>query len=64
MVIFIDLMFLTRIVRSFGQLHAQFQSNKLRNAVRFENQDIDWDYEQVHYYTQALSKGLNQFAFK
>ena len=47
-----------KLYHRFGALNAQFQANKSRNAVRFEAQNIIWDYDEVNYQTQAFSKGL------
>ena len=47
-----------RLSHRFGALNAQYQANKSRNAVRFEAQNIIWDYEEVNYQTQAFAKGL------
>lgn len=29
----------------FGTLNTQFLQNKLKNAIRFESQNLTWDYE-------------------
>lgn len=49
---------LLRNAYRFGALDAQFQLNKSRNAVRFESQNLTWDYEESNYQTQAFAKGL------
>ena len=52
-----------RLTRQFGALNAQYQLNKSRNAVRFEAQNIIWDYEEVNYQVNAFSKGLASLNF-
>ena len=53
-----------RIMQRFGSLNAQYQLNKSKNAVRFEAQNIIWDYDEVNYQTNAFSKGLASLNFQ
>jgi hypothetical protein len=48
----------------FATLNAQYLVNKSRNAVRFETQNILWDYEEANYQSQAFAKGLASLSFK
>jgi hypothetical protein len=53
-----------RLSHRFGSLNAQFQLNKARNAVRFEAQNLLWDYEETNYHAQAFTKGLASLRFQ
>ena len=53
-----------RVYQRFGAINAQYQLNKSRNAVRFEAQNIIWDYDEAHYQTQAFAKGLASLHFQ
>jgi hypothetical protein len=53
-----------RLSHRFGSLNAQFQLNKARNAVRFEAQNLLWDYEETNYHAQAFTKGLASLQFQ
>lgn len=55
---------LLRSFSRFGTLNAQFLINKSRNAVRFEAQNITWDFEEVSFQTQAFAKGLASLSFQ
>lgn len=33
-----------RTIQGFAKLNAQFAANKNKNAVRFESQNLSWDY--------------------
>jgi len=48
----------------FATLNAQYLANKSRNAVRFESQNISWDFEEANYQAIALSKGLTSLSFQ
>jgi hypothetical protein len=48
----------------FATLNAQFLLNKSKNAIRFEAQNIIWDFEEANYQSQAFSKGLASLAFQ
>lgn len=34
----------TRAIQGFANLNAQYVANKNKNAVRFESQNLSWDY--------------------
>lgn len=53
-----------RTINKFSTLNAQFLINKSRNAVRFESQNLLWDYEESNYQTQAFTKGFASLSFK
>jgi hypothetical protein len=53
-----------RTLNRFSTLNAQFLLNKSRNAVRFESQNILWDFEETNYQSQAFSKGLASLNFQ
>jgi hypothetical protein len=53
-----------RNLNKFGTLNAQYLLNKSRNAVRFESQNIIWDYEESNFQALAFSKGLTSLAFQ
>jgi hypothetical protein len=48
----------------FATLNTQFLLNKSRNAVRFESQNLLWDYEESNYQSQVFAKGLASLSFK
>lgn len=53
-----------RLTHRFGSINAQYQINKSRNAVRFEAQNLLWDYNETNYHTTAFSKGLASLQFQ
>lgn len=53
-----------KTINKFSTINAQFLLNKSRNAVRFESQNLLWDYEESNYQTQAFTKGLASLSFK
>lgn len=53
-----------KTINKFSTLNAQFLLNKSRNAVRFESQNLLWDYEESNYQAQAFTKGLASLSFK
>jgi hypothetical protein len=55
---------LLRNINRFGSLNAQFLINRSRNAVRFETQNLLWDYEEANYQSVAFAKGLASLAFQ
>jgi hypothetical protein len=58
---------MNNIIRAFyrfGSLNTQFLRNKSKNAVRFESQNIIWDFEEVNYQSTAFSKGLLSLNFQ
>lgn len=44
-------------------LNTQFLANKNKNAVRFESQNLSWDFELVEYHSKAFAKGLQALEF-
>ncbi len=55
---------INKAFNKFATLNSQFLLNKSRNAVRFESQNILWDYEESNYQSQAFAKGLASLSFK
>jgi hypothetical protein len=55
---------LSKLSSRFATLNAQYLLNKSRNAVRFESQNILWDYEEANFQALAFSKGLTSLAFQ
>lgn len=53
-----------KLFQRFATLNSQALINKARNAVRFEAQNIYWDYEEASYQTQAFAKGLASLDFQ
>lgn len=53
-----------RLANRFASLSAQYNLNKSRNAVRFETQNLLWDFEESNYHTLAFSKGLLSLNFQ
>jgi hypothetical protein len=51
-------------LNKFATLNAQFLLNKNKNAVRFESQNINWDFEEVNYQAVALAKGLAALSYQ
>lgn len=49
--------------RYFASLNAQFLANRMRNAVRFESQNIAWDHEELNFQSTAFAKGLASLDF-
>ena len=54
---------LLRRTQAFSSLATQYLLNKSRNAVRFESQNIIWDFEELNYQSNALAKGLSTMSF-
>jgi hypothetical protein len=50
--------FALKSIKNFANLNAQLLANKSKNAVRFESQNIIWDFEELNYQANALAKGL------
>ena len=50
-------------IRSFGTLNAQYLANKNKNAVRFQAQNLSWDFEVLEYHSKAFAKGLRSLNF-
>jgi hypothetical protein len=55
---------LLRSFNRFGTLNAQFLLNKSKNAIRFESQNLTWDFEEANYQSQAFAKGLASLSFQ
>lgn len=55
---------LLKCFNRFGTLNAQFLLNKSKNAVRFESQNIIWDFEEANFQSQAFAKGLASLSFQ
>lgn len=53
----------TRNLQRFASLNTQFAANKNKNAVRFESQNLNWDFEVVEYHCKAFAKGLKSLKF-
>lgn len=53
----------TRTIQGFANLNTQFVANKNKNAVRFESQNLSWDYEVAEYHCKAFAKGLKSLRF-
>lgn len=53
-----------RLANRFASLSTQYNLNKSRNAVRFETQNLLWDFEESNYHTLAFSKGLLSLNFR
>jgi hypothetical protein len=53
-----------KISNNFTTLNAQYLINKNRNAMRFEAQNISWNFDEVNYQASALIKGLTSMKFK
>ena len=51
---------INKTMYQFGSLNAQMLANKNKNSVRFEAQNLAWDYEVVDYHCKAFAKGLKQ----
>ena len=54
---------ITRIYKCFSTINAQYVANRTKNAVRFESQNINWDYEELNYQSVALAKGLKSLNY-
>ena len=44
-------------------LNTQFRANRMKNAVRFESQNVSWDHEELNFQSVAFSKGLASLDF-
>lgn len=53
----------TRSLQGFANLNAQYALNKNKNAVRFESQNLSWDFQVVEYHCKAFAKGLKSLNF-
>jgi hypothetical protein len=53
----------TRRIQGFANLNVQYAANKNRNAVRFESQNLSWDFQVVDYHCKAFAKGLKSLKF-
>ena len=47
----------------FATLNAQCLANKNKNAIRFEAQNLSWDFEVADYHCKAFAKGLKSIKF-
>lgn len=47
----------------FATLNTQYLANKNKNAVRFEAQNLSWDFEVADYHCKAFAKGLKSINF-
>lgn len=53
----------TRNLQKFASLNTQYAVNKNKNAVRFESQNLNWDFQVVEYHCKAFAKGLKSLKF-
>mgnify|MGYP000199712411 FL=1 len=53
----------TRSIQGFANLNTQYALNKNKNAVRFEAQNLNWDFQVVDYHCKAFAKGLKSLNF-
>lgn len=51
---------INKTLHKFGNLNAQVIANKNKNSIRFEAQNLAWDYQIVDYHCKAFAKGLKQ----
>jgi hypothetical protein len=55
---------INRSLYKFANLNVQYAANKNKNAVRFESQNLNWDFEVVEYHCKAFAKGLKSLNFE
>ena len=49
--------------QKFASFNAQYLANKNKNAVRFEAQNLSWDFEVAEFHCKAFAKGLRSIKF-